>query len=118
MAKNVAARKATAWLVVSTAPDVCKTPMGKSKPPVPYPVVARLQQAVAEVPTVRANGEPMVVFNHSYIPQTLGDEPGSAKGVKSGTVGANCYPIDHSASVRLANHYILRHDDQFWMNGA
>ena len=118
MADNVTARKHAAWRVVSVLPDVCRTPMGKSKPPVPYPVVARLDEAVSEVPSVYANGAPVVVFNRSYVPRTLGDEPGTAKGVKSGTVGANCYPKAHSSTVRAEARFILRHDDAFWMNGA
>lgn len=118
MADNVTARKARTWLVVSTLPDVCRTPMGDDIPPVPYPVVARLEEAVREVPSVCANGDPLVVFNRSYVPRTLGDEPGTALGVKSGTVGANCYPKAHSATVRAGARFILRHDDEFWMNGA
>jgi hypothetical protein len=38
MADNYTARKQPGWRVVSIAPDVCKTPMGSSIPPVPYPV--------------------------------------------------------------------------------
>ncbi|WJD68534.1 hypothetical protein QQ994_18135 [Pseudomonas asiatica] len=35
MADNVMARQQTKWTVISIAPDVCKTPMGSSVPPVP-----------------------------------------------------------------------------------
>ncbi|MGL4860958.1 MAG: PAAR-like domain-containing protein, partial [Enterobacteriaceae bacterium] len=44
-------------------------------------------------------------------------EPGSAKGIKSNTVGGYCYPIEHSRSVRAGGKPILRHGDTFWMNG-
>ncbi len=118
MADNVVARKNGQWLVVSLAPDVCKTPMGNSTPPIPYPVIAKLGNAVQVVPNVRANGEPLVVFDQSKVPSTIGDGAGAAKGIKSGTVGANCYPKAHSSTVRTHGKPILRHDDEFWMNGA
>ncbi|MDN8602184.1 DUF4150 domain-containing protein, partial [Citrobacter sp. S2-9] len=116
MADNVAARKNSDWIVVFTTPDVCKTPKGSSTPPIPYRVTAKLADAAQEVPTVNANSCPLVVLTQSYIPKTLGDEPGSAKGVKSGTVADICEPLEHSSSVRAAGFYVLRHDDQFYMN--
>ncbi len=118
MAENVTARQGEQWKVISLLPDVCKTPMGGAMPPVPYPVVAQMKDAVAVVESVRANGDPLLVYDHSKIPKTEGDEPGVGKGVKSGTVGANCYPLEHSSTVRAGGKYILRHGDTFWMNGA
>jgi hypothetical protein len=118
MANNYTARKQSGWLVVSTAPDVCKTPMGKSTPPVPYPVTAKLQDAVVTAPRVNANGHPLVVYDQSLVPKTLGDAPGRANGIKSGTVEGKCYPHEHSATVRAHQRCIVRHDDLFWMNGA
>ncbi|WP_114192130.1 DUF4150 domain-containing protein [Edaphovirga cremea] len=118
MADNVVARKDGEWLVISMLPDVCKTPCGSSTPPIPYPVVAYLGNAVQVVPSVKANGNPLVVFNQSSIPTTVGDEPGVAKGIQSGTVGGKCYPKTHSSTVRAGKKPILRHDDEFWMNGA
>jgi len=117
MADNFIARKQSGWKVVSLAPDVCKTPMGSSTPPVPYPVIAELDSATAVAASVRANGYPLVVYDMSYTPTTLGDSPGSAKGVKSGTVAGKCYPKDHSGTVRAEGKQIVRHDDLFWMNG-
>lgn len=117
MADNYLARQQGEWLVISILPDVCKTPMGSSTPPIPYPVIAKLESSAAVVPNVRANGHPVVVHNQSFIPTTLGDEAGAAKGVKSGTVGGKCYPKEHSKSVRVGKKPILRHGDKFWMNG-
>ena len=67
MSDNYVARKNSAWLVVSILPDVCKTPIGPSTPPVPYPVIAKLGDAVQVVPSVRANGDPMVVDNDTLV---------------------------------------------------
>ncbi|MEX6324917.1 DUF4150 domain-containing protein [Providencia hangzhouensis] len=117
MADNYLARQDGEWLVVSILPDVCKTPIGSSTPPVPYPVIAKLDDAVKVVPSVRANGKPVVVFSQSFIPETIGDQAGQAKGIKSGTVGGKCHPKQHSKSFFVQGKPVLRHDDEFWMNG-
>ena len=117
MADNYTARKQTGWKIVSLSPDVCKTPMGSSTPPVPYPVFAELSQSDMVATSVLANGCPVVVFDRSLVPQTIGDAAGTAKGLKSDTVGGNCYPKSHSQNVRAEGKFIVRHDDEFWMNG-
>ena len=117
MADDYMARQQSGWLVVSIAPDVCKTPMGSSVPPVPYPVTAQLSSATGVAKSVRVNGHPLVVYDMSLTPTTLGDAAGVAKGVKSGTVGAKCHPKDHSQTVRAEGKLLVRHDDMFWMNG-
>nr|WP_302056508.1 DUF4150 domain-containing protein [Burkholderia multivorans] len=98
-------------------PDVCKTPMGSSTPPVPYPVTASLGDSQMTSKTVFANGNPIVRFDSSFAPDTVGDAAGTAHGIQSGTVGAKCWPIDHSKTVRVESKMIVRHSDQFWMNG-
>ncbi|WP_118184416.1 DUF4150 domain-containing protein [Paraburkholderia phosphatilytica] len=117
MANNVTARKDGQWTIVSTMPDVCKTPMGSSEPPVPYPVTANLGDAGMTAKTVQANGLPIVRFDSSFAPDTKGDAAGTLHGIESGTTGAKCWPIDHSGTVRVEGKYIVRHNDQFWMNG-
>ncbi|MBN3723262.1 PAAR-like domain-containing protein [Burkholderia sp. Ac-20379] len=117
MADNVMARKDGQWTIVSMMPDVCKTPMGSSTPPVPYPVTASLGDSQMTSKTVFANGNPIVRFDSSFAPDTIGDAAGVAHGVESGTVGAKCWPIDHSKSVRVESKMVVRHADQFWMNG-
>jgi len=117
MADDYMARKQGGWRVVCIAPDVCKTPMGSSIPPVPYPVTAQLKSATGIARSVRVNGSPLVVYDMSLTPTTLGDAAGRAKGIKSGTVQGKCYPKEHSLSVRAEGKLIVRHDDLFWMNG-
>ncbi|WP_170973103.1 PAAR-like domain-containing protein [Citrobacter sp. wls827] len=116
MAKNYIARQDGQWTVVSLTPDVCKTPMGPATPPVPYPVTASLGDAVLVVPSVKANGHPVLVLDQSFVPSTKGDEPGVAKGVKSGTVADICEPLEHSTTFRVSGKPVLRHFDKFWMN--
>jgi hypothetical protein len=117
MSSQVLARKDGAWRVVSLYPDVCKTPMGSAMVPVPYPVTAMLVQSTGTAPHVNANGQPVVIFDQSQVPTTVGDAAGSATGVKSGTVGGACWPKSHSPSVRVHGKQVIRHGDQFWMNG-
>ncbi|MFJ4156873.1 DUF4150 domain-containing protein [Pseudomonas sp. NPDC089752] len=118
MADNVMARQQGQWTVVSIAPDVCKTPMGSSIPPVPYPVTAELDTSTGVAKSVRANGHPVVVYKRSFTPKTIGDAAGKAKGIKSGTVEGKCHPQEHSSSVRAEGRHLVRHGDLFWMNGS
>lgn len=117
MADNVAARKQSGWVIVAIAPDVCKTPMGNSTPPVPYQVIAELETAEGVANSVRINGHPAVVWDISHTPKTIGDAPGKATGVKSGTVGGICWSDAHSNSVSAEKKRLVRHGDEFWMNG-
>ncbi|WP_318363727.1 PAAR-like domain-containing protein, partial [Enterobacter sp.] len=116
MALNYIARQDVSWKVISTTPDVCRTPTGNATPPVPYPVAADMGTAVQVVPSVRANGKPVLVLGQSFIPRTEGDAPGTAKGVASGTVGDICEPLAHSTTVKVGQKPVLRHGDAFWMN--
>ncbi|WP_431825477.1 DUF4150 domain-containing protein [Burkholderia sp. F1] len=117
MANNVMARQDGQWIIVSILPDVCKTPMGTSTPPVPYPVTANLGGCQIVSTTVRANGNPAVRYDSSFVPSTEGDAAGAVGGVKSGTVGGKCRPKEKCSTVRVDGEFIVRHGDQFWMNG-
>ncbi len=117
MANEVIARKQKGWKVVSMVPDVCKTPMGSSIVPVPYPVTAQLRTAVGIAKSVRANAKPFVVYEMSFTPKTIGDAAGRALGIASSTVKGKCHPHQHSKTVRAEGKHIVRHDDLFWMNG-
>jgi len=118
MAENYGARKDGGWTVYSLAPDVCKTPMGSAMVPVPYPITSQLSDAMGMVTSVKLNGKPAVVFAQSKTRSSKGDAPGSGTGIKSGTVGKQCEPIDKSSSVRAGMKWVVRHDDKFWMNGS
>ncbi|WP_437963218.1 DUF4150 domain-containing protein [Sorangium sp. So ce260] len=117
MAENVLSRKQEPWMAVSCAPDVCKTPMGSSTPPVPYNVVSRLAPALDASENVHANGGRAQMHARTVMPTTEGDEPGSAKGVVSGTVGQQSWSQTHSPSVLVNAHPVVRHDDLAQMNG-
>ena len=117
MAENVLSRKQEPWMSVSTAPDVCKTPMGGSTPPVPYNVVSKLAPAVDASPDVNANDGQVQKHDETVMPTTEGDEPGTAKGVASGTVGQQSWSEEHSPNVNVNSKPVVRHDDATQMNG-
>lgn len=118
MSNDITARKNGQWTVLFMAPDVCKTPVGSAIVPIPYPVVAKLGDAVKTVPNVKANGDPVLTIS-GHIPTTLGDQAGVQKGIKSGTVGKAAFyrSNQHSSTVRAGKQRILRHGDLYWMNG-
>lgn len=115
MAKKTGARKDAKWIVVSLLPDVCITPPGNI--PVPYQIISDLGDAQCTVDNVRMNGKPAFVFDQSKAPVVRGDEAGGQGGIKSGTVGAECWPKEHSNSVRIGKKYVVREGDKFYMNG-
>ncbi|MGH0004675.1 DUF4150 domain-containing protein [Pseudovibrio ascidiaceicola] len=102
-------------IIYSTTPDVCKTPIGSSTPPIPYSIVAYPKDHANYTKTVKFTKQKVMVLRSNTTCCT-GDERGSAKGVKSGTVGDICEPIDHSINVRAEGSPIIRHGDKFHMN--
>jgi len=83
-------------------PDVCKTPAPPSPSPVPipYPNVGTLSAAQMSnlSDTVFAQSN-RVVRSDSEIPNSTGDQAGSADGVKSGSVGGSVTFTSASQSV-------------------
>lgn len=118
MSNPIAARKNGNFKAVSTAPSINKTPMGNSTPPIPYPTTQDLSSSAGVVPTVRFNGNPAYVLNQSTQPGCKGDEAGSAKGVKSGTVNGEVKPTGASSTVRAGGKPIVRQGDACTMNGG
>ncbi|SAK96396.1 DUF4150 domain-containing protein [Caballeronia ptereochthonis] len=117
MATELIARRDGAWLIVSLAPDVCLTPLGSIPVPVPYQVVASLQTAELATTNVNVNGNPVVVFDTTFVPTTQGDEAGTLGGVKTGTTASKTRPLLHSTTVNFQGKAIVRANDVFWMNG-
>lgn len=116
MGREVIARKQQGWLIICDLPDVCKTPIGSSMIPVPYPVIAKLTDSAKEIKNVKANGHSVIVYDKSHVIKTLGDQAGIGKGIKSSTVGGKCHPKTHSKTVKAGGNYVIRHNDKFWMN--
>lgn len=102
-------------IVVCTAPDVCKTPIGSSTPPIPYQITGRLGDDANTSHDVFLTGLKAFKFD-SVVTNVKGDEPGSAKGIKSGTVGDIAEPKTASIVVRVNGQWLVRDGDTFWMN--
>lgn len=65
-------------------PDVCKTPSPGGPVPIPYPNFGMIMQATKVGKKVKIRGKPPVV-EQSEIPQSTGNEAGTAGGVVSET---------------------------------
>ncbi|MET3140276.1 hypothetical protein AAKU61_004665, partial [Undibacterium sp. GrIS 1.2] len=101
MSNPIGARKNATFKAISTAPSFNKTPVGSATPPLPYPTIQDLSNSLSVVASVKFNGNPAYVLNQSTQPKGKGDEPGVAKGVKSGTVTGEVKPVKGSSTVRV-----------------
>lgn len=102
-------------IIVCLTPDVCKTPMGSSTPPIPYSVFAKQGDDANTTATVRMTKKRAHNIG-SLVTKTQGDGPGSAGGIKSGTVGAAAHPKGHSGNVNIEGKPAIRHTDEWYMN--
>jgi Domain of unknown function (DUF4150) len=104
-------RDSDAAVIVSLAPDVCKSP----SVPIPYPIVDFCGHDENYTKSVRFTSQKAMVLR-SNTTHVHGDEPGVGKGVKSGTVGDISEPIGHASQVRAEGSNVIRHLDRFYMN--
>ena len=118
MANKQGARQNSRFLAFCTAPDFCKTPVGSSTPPIPYQVMADLGQSDKTVPNVRFSGNPCKVLDQSTVPRCIGDEPGVAGGVISGTVAGEAKPTGASTNVRAGGRWVVREFDPCTLNSG
>ena len=115
MAKETVTQSAR-FYAVSLCPDFCKTPIGASTPPIPYPIKGEFKDAKAVSPNVKAHGEYLILHPHSYIPTVSGDEPGTATGVKSGSVGKKVETKQHSSTYASNQGHTVEVGHIVWMN--
>ncbi|MFK3780269.1 PAAR-like domain-containing protein [Agrobacterium sp. NPDC089420] len=112
---KVSARKCASNVIVSTAPDVCWTPVGSSVVAVGYSSIAFLDTTVRYSNTVRNNGQFDFQLN-SRTGSSEGHEAGTKKGVKvAGYLGP--------AHVKVAAPFVFSegwatcsHRDPAWIN--
>jgi hypothetical protein len=84
--------------------------------PVPYMIVAKLDDAVAASPNVTFGGHPVVLAGGSTIASVTGDEGGTGGGVKSGCRGGEVAFTHGSGSLRVNGKKVVREDDVVTMN--
>lgn len=115
MADKMALRKDSAHTSTSSVPDVCLTPMGSAKVPVPYISTGFFGDAVKTSKKVRMNGK-QAFTTHSRIKKTTGTEPGVDKGVtSSGHIGP-AKISKGSESINIEGHQSTRADDSTELN--
>lgn len=102
---------------VCSTPDICKTPIGSSTPPIPYPVISRARDASGYTSTVTIDGHPTAIASSSHT-RCTGDEAGSAKGIISGTTGSKTQFITNSFDVKCEGEGVVRHMDLTTMNNG
>jgi hypothetical protein len=118
MANPIGARQDGGFKAVCTAPSINKTPVGNATPPLPYPTTADLSNSIGTVSNVRFNGKPAYVLDQSVQPSCKGDDAGTAKGIRSGTVNGAVEPSSASGSVSAGKKRVVREGDACTMNGG
>lgn len=115
---KIGARKDASFKAIGTAPSINKTPVGPTMVPIPYPTVQDLSNSVGTARSVTFNGCPVYLLDNSTQPSGKGDERGTGKGVKSGTVTGEIKPVSGSSSVKVEGKQVVREGDACTMNGG
>jgi RHS repeat-associated protein len=113
---NETVTKSGRFYCVSVTPDICKTPVGASTPPLPYTIVGEFADATGASPNVKSHSEPVVLHGRTTIPSVKGDAAGSAGGVKSGTVGKQVDTKAFSATHHANGTDLVQVGREVWMN--
>jgi hypothetical protein len=103
--------------VVTTFPDVCKTPSPSGPIPLPYPNVAQSTTTSDGSSSVTADGNPIMLKTSSFALST-GDEAGSAMGVVSNKIKGKAYPTMYSFDVKVEGQNVFRQTDLMLGNGG
>lgn len=96
-------------------PDVCKTQVGPSVVPIPYPNIGASSDTDKGAKSVKVDGEMPMVKGAIYTKST-GDEPGSLKGVVSGTTKGECEFMMYSFDVKFEGKNVCRLGDPLFHN--
>ena len=113
---NETVTKSPRFYCVSLTPDICKTPVGSSTPPLPYTVIGEFSKAINASPNVKSHSDPVILHQRSTIPTVSGDAAGKAGGIKSGTVGKQVDTLEASSSHRANGAELVQVGRQVWMN--
>jgi murein DD-endopeptidase MepM/ murein hydrolase activator NlpD len=102
---------------VLTTVDVCWTKVGKPVVPIPYTNIALSTDASKTASTVFINGQP-VCNQKSIFAKSAGDEPGSRKGVASGTIKGKAEFVTGSPNVLIEGIPAVRQNDLMVSNNG
>ena len=96
-------------------PDVCKTPVGSSVVPIPYPNTGKASDTAKGPSTVTFDGE-MPMVKGSIYSKSIGDEPGRMGGVISGVQKDECEFMMYSFDVKVEGKNLCRLGDPLFHN--
>lgn len=96
-------------------PDVCKTPVGPSVVPIPYPNLGQSSDATKGPKSVQTDGQMPMVKGAEYSTSS-GDEAGVAKGVASSTTQGVCEFMLYSFDVEFEGRNVCRLGDPLFHN--
>jgi hypothetical protein len=96
-------------------PDVCKTPVGPSIVPIPYPNIGKASDTSDGPKSVTTDGKMPMVKGAKYSTST-GDEAGSAKGVMSSSTKGECEFMMYSFDVKIEGKNVCRLGDPLFHN--
>lgn len=108
--------KGSGGVVVATVPDVCKTPSPSGPVPIPYPNTAFSKDLVKGSKKVTADGGNSIAIKGSEFSMSIGDEPGTAGGVKSGVNKSVASWISFSPNVKIEGKNACRLSDKMFLN--
>ncbi len=96
-------------------PDVCLTQIGNAVVPIPYPNLGVSSDTVKGPKSVKTDGKMPMVKKANYSKST-GDQPGTKKGVKSGTIKDVCEFMLYSFDVKFEGKGVCRLGDPLFHN--
>ncbi|VAW72841.1 hypothetical protein MNBD_GAMMA10-2458 [hydrothermal vent metagenome] len=96
-------------------PDVCKTPIGPSVVPIPYPNLGKSSDTSKGPKSVKTDGKMPMVKTAQYSTST-GDEAGVLKGVISGKIKGVCEYMMYSFDVKIEGKNVCRMGDPLFHN--
>lgn len=105
--------RGSAGFARATLPDVCKTPPGPV--PAPYPNLARSADLAKGTRTISADGNSAAIRGSEFA-CSVGDEPGVAGGIVSGTFKKEATWLSFSMDVHLEGRNACRLTDKMLMN--
>ena len=96
-------------------PDVCKTPVGPSIVPIPYPNIGKSSDTTNGPKSVKTDGKMPMVKGAKYSTST-GDEAGTAKGIVSSSTKGECEFMMYSFDVKFEGKNACRMGDPLFHN--
>jgi hypothetical protein len=96
-------------------PDVCKTPVGSSVVPIPYPNIGQSADTTGGPSKVKTDGKMPMVKGAKYS-KSSGDEPGTVGGVVSGVNKSVCEFMMYSFDVKFEGKNVCRMSDPLFHN--